>query len=114
MAYTFSIRRMTFEIPTLVECSDTYTNVRDGLGLGASGLPPTALYRDGKQVGHISYNGRIWAGSAAEWTSKTPLLYDNRGVGERRVTCAICGMAVRASETCGVCERNLKPMEKQL
>ncbi len=78
MAYKFRVNRMAFECGSLQECSETYSNVRDGLGLGASRLSAAALFQDGKVVGHISYNGRVWAGSAKDWTSQTALLYDNR------------------------------------
>jgi hypothetical protein len=78
MAYKFRVNRMAFECATIKECSETYSNVRDGLGLGASRLSAAALFQGGKVVGHISYNGRVWAGSAKDWTSQTVLLYDNR------------------------------------
>lgn len=78
MTYKFRVNKMAFECGSLQECSETYSNVRDGLGLGASRLGPAALFQDGKQVGHISYNGRVWAGTAKAWTAQTTLLYDNR------------------------------------
>jgi hypothetical protein len=78
MAYKFRVNRMAFECETIKECSETYSNVRDGLDLGASRLNAAALFQDGKVVGHISYNGRVWTGSAKDWTAQTALLYDNR------------------------------------
>ena len=78
MAFTFTTCRMRYSFATLAECSETYSNIRQGLGLGASKLLPAAIYQDGKRIGHISYNGRVWAGRLCDWTPSTPLLFDNR------------------------------------
>ena len=76
--YTFTLRGKKHTLPSLAECSDAYSRVRDALGLGASSLRSAPLFLDGIQVGHIAYNGRIFVGTAKDWTPTTPLLYDNR------------------------------------
>lgn len=43
---------------------------------GASGVPACKIVTDaGEEVGYVSYNGRVWAGSAAEWQAGNTPVY---------------------------------------
>lgn len=45
--------------------SGTMEFFRDATGYGASKLPNLKLYDvDGRQIGFVSYNGRVWLGDA--------------------------------------------------
>jgi hypothetical protein len=48
-------------IATVNEASAIMRAARERTGLGASRLPPLLIYGpDGTQIGHVSYNGRVW------------------------------------------------------
>ena len=69
----------TFPVATLANASALFCATRDKRGHGSSGTPSCEVVDgDGNLIGHISYNGRIWAGSARDWSDKTALLFDNR------------------------------------
>lgn len=51
----------THEVADLAEASKLYGQVRDEADEGASTFPNGIVKEDGKQVAHISYNGRVWA-----------------------------------------------------
>lgn len=72
MTYTFKIRCRAFVAATLAEVSETYNRERDISGEGASTFPTASVVREGKVIGRLSYNGRIWAPG-----SDTELIYDN-------------------------------------
>lgn len=57
--------------------SRSYRQTIEKLGLGARDTPALTVYDSaGKQVGYLSYNGRVWAGAAQHWqeqVDKTPV-----------------------------------------
>lgn len=70
--FTFKINRKTHTTNTLAEVSAIYSAARDESGLGASRWPEAIVYSDGKAVGRVSYNGKIWP--VGEWSvGMTPL-----------------------------------------
>lgn len=80
MAMTLNIgRRRAYQnipVESLAYASEYFTNVRDGLGEGASTFPDGLILEDGRPVGRISYNGRVWP-PHNHGPSDTPL-YDPR------------------------------------
>ena len=69
-----------FQIASLAEASRMFSAARDALGEGASRTPsPLIVDEQGAVIGHVSYNGRVWAG--ASYLPDTQLLYDNRAEG---------------------------------
>jgi hypothetical protein len=69
----------TFPVATLADASALFCATRDRFGEGASRTPPADVVDgSGNLIGHISYNGRIWAGAARDWSATTALLFDNR------------------------------------
>ena len=69
----------TFPVATLADASALFCATRDKRGHGAiSTTSCDVVDGSGDLIGHISYNGRIWAGSARDWSDKTALLFDNR------------------------------------
>lgn len=68
-----------FPVATLADASALFCATRDRHGEGSSRTPSCEVFDgDGNPIGHISYNGRVWAGFAADWSDKTALLFDNR------------------------------------
>ena len=65
--------RTLIEVQSLAEASGIYQRLRDESGHGASTMPRGRVYRDGKLVAEVSYNGRVWQGDAC--------VYDPSGVG---------------------------------
>jgi len=66
-----------FQIASFEEASRMFCGVRDKAGEGASRTPsPMIVDEQGAVIGHVSYNGRVWAG--ASYVSGMQLLYDNR------------------------------------
>lgn len=59
------------------DVSEAYRHMLDALDLGASRAPRCdILDSTGQIVAHVSYNGRIWAGSATEWQPNSKPLYE--------------------------------------
>ena len=68
-----------FPVATLADASALFCATRDRRCHGASRTPSCdVLDSSGNLIGHVSYNGRIWAGSVRDWSDKTALLFDNR------------------------------------
>ena len=65
--------RVLVEVGSYAEASALYARLRDEGGHGASTMPRGRLYRDGRLVAEVSYNGRVWQGDAC--------VYDPSGVG---------------------------------
>jgi hypothetical protein len=71
-------------IDSYKQASEVYEKVRDAADATATGATgpkmPDAIIVDGtgKQVAHISYNGRVWAGTALDQRPGAKPLYDNR------------------------------------
>lgn len=76
------------------DASNAWCAFRDKSGLGASEMPgvPEIVDAQGRAVGYISYNGRVWPGDPREWKPGVQPLYDNRDVPE-------CGMELPAPGT---------------
>jgi len=71
------IGRKRFQIASFEEASRMFCAARDKMGEGASCTPcPIIIDERGEVVGHVSYNGRVWAG--ATYVAHAAPLYDNR------------------------------------
>ncbi len=80
MTYFFQMRGKRHEAESLAEISAIYSGLRDASKEGNSTFPSVTLRSTGpkKLVGHISYNGRIWAHGRKEFPADAKPLYDNR------------------------------------
>lgn len=45
-------------------------------GFGARDAGSCKIYAGGKQVGYVSYNGRVWEGREADWKSGATPIFD--------------------------------------
>jgi hypothetical protein len=71
------IGRKRFQIASFEEASRMFCAARDKLGEGASRTPsPKIVDERGEVIGHVSYNGRVWAGET--YVPDAAPLYDNR------------------------------------
>lgn len=78
-ALFLQVGHLRTQIDSYAEASELFCATRDAYGEGASRTPTALLvYEDGRVVGHVSYNGRVWAGAPQSWTGDTALFYDNR------------------------------------
>lgn len=60
------------------EASNAVEVIRDRTGLGYSQMGASfPIFKGGKQIAHVSYNGRVWAGTEYSPTAKP--IYDPRG-----------------------------------
>jgi hypothetical protein len=66
----FRLRGKKYEGQSLKELSEKYCQLRDDSGEGASTFPFPPVYSDKTQIGHISYNGRVW-------DNEDNLIYEN-------------------------------------
>jgi hypothetical protein len=58
------IGRKRFQIASFEEASCMFCMARDKMGEGASRTPsPKIVDERGEVIGHVSYNGRVWAGA---------------------------------------------------
>lgn len=55
---------LTAEVDSLTEASDVCRQYIDTYELGGGNWTGGAVYQDGRQIAHISYNGRIWTDPA--------------------------------------------------
>lgn len=75
--YQVAIGRKRYTVPSLQVASEVFCAARDKAMTGASRTPTPLVYdAAGKQIGYISYNGRVWPGRTYR-PDATPL-YDNR------------------------------------
>jgi hypothetical protein len=66
-----------YQVATFEEASRMFCAARDKAGEGASRTPsPLIVDGQGAVIGHVSYNGRVWAG--ATYVSGAKPLWDNR------------------------------------
>lgn len=86
MSYILKIRSrgVRIECASLSEVSTKYSELRDESDEGASTFPNGAVFEKGTwgretPVGHVSYNGRIWAPDANVMGLKAVPIYDNAG-----------------------------------
>lgn len=87
-----------YQVDSYRQASEMFCAVRDRMGEGASKTPsPHIVDESGAVIGYVAYNGRVFAGKSREWTSATPLLFDNRVEGAREgVIEALGGMLAAA------------------
>jgi len=83
--YQMVIHGVTYGADTLALLSQIYCLVRDASGEACGYFRPVDVIEDGKPIGHISYNGRIWDQPMSNkfdaftgWGDTSKLLYDNR------------------------------------
>lgn len=50
----------------------------DKTGIGNTRWTGGALFEGEKQIGYVSYNGRVWSGRAQDWQPGMVPLWDNR------------------------------------
>jgi hypothetical protein len=69
----FNLNGEMVPVRTLDEGRSLWLAYRDVEGLGASDCERGCgeYSEDGRVVAHVSYNGRMWVGPAAAWTSST-------------------------------------------
>lgn len=71
---TIRIGKKSYPIASFADASRMVCAARDKSGVGSSRFKDPIIYEGDKAVAHVSYNGRVWAGSPREWTAKsTPL-----------------------------------------
>jgi len=80
--YRITIRDVVYGADSLKLLSEIYCLVRDANGEGCSTFLPATVREHGRDVGYISYNGRIWDGrlwnGLCDFTDNSKLLFDNR------------------------------------
>jgi hypothetical protein len=70
------IGRTRYQVQSLAQASAMYCAARDTHGEGASCTPEALIMTaDGRKIGHISYNGRVWP--PQDWQPGMTPLYDN-------------------------------------
>lgn len=75
------VGRAKYPFQGAAHASQAYRDTIDRLDLGASQTPPCYIIdSSGTKVGHISYNGKVWAG--AEWQSGDEPVYNPYAVGD--------------------------------
>lgn len=87
--YIVVISGKEYPATSLQDASDRYLLAIQTLDIGDSETPAGLIYKDGKLIGHLAYNGRIFEGSPEDWTSDTKILYDpitEKPAGVKRVT----------------------------
>lgn len=60
--FTINIRGTEYTARTLAGISAAYCKARDESGEGATTFPFATLLCADKDIGYVSYNGRVWAG----------------------------------------------------
>lgn len=79
--------KVELDVPTFEIASGIVRSELAVSGVGNSGWSGAKLYDDdGKLIGHVSYNGRVWAGPARAWSTNTRLLWPEK------VRCEGCGL----------------------
>jgi hypothetical protein len=62
--FTMTVDGRRFDAPTIPILAQAFAAWRDTAGVGASDIGSRfPVYRDGAQVGELSYNGRFWPAS---------------------------------------------------
>jgi len=75
------VGRKRYQVESFKQASEMFCAVRDKAGEGSSRTPTTLIVDEqGRVVGHVTYNGRVWAGLPTEWQVGTRPIYDNRTV----------------------------------
>lgn len=75
-----------YPVPSIEAASALISKTRDKTGVRSSEYDPAHIFEtSGKLLGHVAYNGRVFAGRAREWRSETELLFDpSVALGERQ------------------------------
>lgn len=64
-----------YQVYSYEQASAMFCKARDVFGEGASKTPSPALVdQNGVAFGYVSYNGRVWAGEAKDWSNETATL----------------------------------------
>lgn len=70
MTMTLKIgRRATLPVASYAEASNAYAAQRDASGEGFSTFPFGKLYKGKKQIGYVTYNGKVCEGLGNDWTT---------------------------------------------
>lgn len=56
----YGVKPKTLSAPTLTDLRDVVFAWRDDNGLGAGNWGTARVFKDGKEFGYMSYNGRVW------------------------------------------------------
>lgn len=68
-----------YQVDSYEQASTMFCTARDRMGEGASKTPsPLIVGSLGQVIGHVAYNGRVFAGMPKAWTASTAILFDNR------------------------------------
>jgi hypothetical protein len=85
--YQATIRNVVYGADDLALLSKIYCLARDVSGEGNTQFLPVNVRENGVEIGHISYNGRIWDQPITEgylWVGgccdRSKIIYDNRRV----------------------------------
>ena len=71
-----------FPVDSLEDASRKFLKVSAAYGEGASQTPsPLIVDSQGKTVGYVAYNGRVFEGTPQTWTPESKILYDSRALG---------------------------------
>ncbi len=73
---TLRVGSRTYPVESVEDASRIFVAARDKFGEGASNTPTPLLVRDGKVIGYVSYNGRVWAGDPKAWKPDDEPIYD--------------------------------------
>jgi hypothetical protein len=76
-ALTLRVRGKSYPVTDYAEASRMVCEARDQAGIGNSDFPTPLIYEGGRQVAHVSYNGRVWPGLPTQWKAGDKPLYDN-------------------------------------
>lgn len=74
---TLKIGRKAYAIESLADASRKVCAARDKAGIGSSRFTPPSIFDGERQVGYVSYNGRVWAGEPRGWKAGDKPIYDN-------------------------------------
>lgn len=71
IAATYTIGTKRFPFTTPEAASAAYRAYIEARNLGASRAPSCNIVDgDGKQVGYVSYNGKVWQGTQGDWHAR--------------------------------------------
>jgi hypothetical protein len=56
----YGVKPKTLSAPTLTDLRNVVFAWRDDNGLGAGNWGTARVFKDGKEFGYMSYNGRVW------------------------------------------------------
>lgn len=74
---TIRIGRKAYAVADLATASHMVSAARDKAGIGCSRFTPPLIFEGERQVGHVSYNGRVWPGLPTQWKPGDRPIYDN-------------------------------------